>query len=647
MRRLESVAAPLLVLAALACHSVSDGPPVRATPPPLPASPQPEGWEVLAGSPSSPANARHDDIVFVDESNGWLVNGRAEVWNTEDGGSGWRQLAQLPPDVVLRCVGFTSLQKGGAGNLNFTNPETVRPSYALWETLDGGRSWSNISERISGPPVAGLCGMQVLSPSVIVAVGRWSGPPVFVKSTDGGASWTSRSLAPLASGLVDVFFFNELEGFAVGGLGDGPTDAEQRASRTVIVSTSDGGETWQTRYISAVAGQRGWKIHFPGANVGYVTTEGTTPEGVIVKTSDRGGLLAAGLGERRTLVRGRRVRRSGSGMGGQRRQPVLDGRRRRQLEAPVLRPCDQPHPRRKRLAGLRLRRPRVPLAPLGRKIVFPERVKGDRLESRNGFSPKSLQARGPMKPRPKGERRQELRVDLPLLVRVEGYQSDRTSWTELTTTRNASASGISFAVEHRLLVGQVVKLRLMLPFAGEQPQKPPAYGVYAVVRDVLPENGVSRVGAMFFGEQPPKDFDRNPAALYLLPWDVSPEGWRDLVARAEDAGTARPSRPPLTSDRRVFPRFEISVNFLVQHVDEWEEILEEGLTVAENLSRGGARLLTTATLGRGDIVILREIGGTFITRAEVTGFDYDNDGSRHVRVRFLGPQGPDHLIPGG
>ena len=284
-------AAVAFLLVAAGCHSVSNGPPIPAptpTPPPLPSVPQPDGWEVLPGSPSSPANSRHEDVVFIDESNGWLINGRGQVWGTQDGGNGWQQLAQLPGDVVGRCIGFASLQKGWAGNLNFTNPESVRLNYALWETLDGGRTWSNVSSRIAGAPVAGLCGMQVLSRDVVVAVGRWSGPPVFVKSTDGGASWTSRSLAPLTSGLVDVFFFNELDGFAVGGLGDGPSETEQRNSRTAILATADGGATWQTRYTSTAIGQRGWKIQFAGDRVGYVTTEGSAAEGVVVKTTDGG-----------------------------------------------------------------------------------------------------------------------------------------------------------------------------------------------------------------------------------------------------------------------------------------------------------------------------------------------------------------------
>jgi photosystem II stability/assembly factor-like uncharacterized protein len=189
--------------------------------------------------------------------------------------------------VFLRCVGFASLEKGWAGNI-YSISGTIVPDFALFETGDGGRSWTNISERISGPPVIGLCGMRVLDPRTVVAVGRWSGPPVFVKTTDGGRTWTSRSLAGLATGLIDLYFFNEQDGFAVGGLGVGPTEAEQRASRTVILSTSDGGETWQTRYASASVGQWAWKIDFPSDRVGYVTTEGPTPEGVALKTEDGG-----------------------------------------------------------------------------------------------------------------------------------------------------------------------------------------------------------------------------------------------------------------------------------------------------------------------------------------------------------------------
>jgi len=90
------------------------------------------------------------------------------------------------------------------------------------------------------------------------------------------------------SGLVDVSFFNEHDGFAVGSLGDGTTAAEQNAARTVILATSDGGATWRVRYMSAAPGQRAWRIQFANDRIGYVTTEGPRAEGVVLETTDGG-----------------------------------------------------------------------------------------------------------------------------------------------------------------------------------------------------------------------------------------------------------------------------------------------------------------------------------------------------------------------
>jgi photosystem II stability/assembly factor-like uncharacterized protein len=244
-----------------------------------------DGWSVLEASPDSGMGRRHDDVFFLDPSNGWLVNTRGETYRTSDAGASWTQLGVLA-GVPLRCVGFVTAERGWAGNINTTNNPT--PDRALFETLDGGRRWTNISARIQGPQVVGLCGLRVVSASTAVAVGRWNGPPVFVRTTDGGRTWISRDLRPQASGLVDVHFFDQRSGVAVGGLGVGSSEAEQRSSRTVILATGDGGATWETRYASASVGQWAWKVHFVSRQVGYVTTEGPTPDGSVLKTTDGG-----------------------------------------------------------------------------------------------------------------------------------------------------------------------------------------------------------------------------------------------------------------------------------------------------------------------------------------------------------------------
>src|SRR5438552_1810508 len=80
-------------------------------------------------------------------------------------------------------------------------------------------------------------------------------PARMIKSTDGGATWASRDLAPLATTLVDVYFTSATDGLAVGSIGAFPYE-----SRAVVLQTADGGDTWQQRYLGNRLEEWGWKI---------------------------------------------------------------------------------------------------------------------------------------------------------------------------------------------------------------------------------------------------------------------------------------------------------------------------------------------------------------------------------------------------
>ena len=73
-------------------------------------------------------------------------------------------------------------------------------------------------------------------------------------------------------------------------------------------------------------------------------------------------------------------------------------------------------------------------------------------------------------------------------------------------------------------------------------------------------------------------------------------------------------------ERRTTGRLEIFVNLMMRRVGTLGTVLQEERTIAENIGRGGARVLTTmSSLVVGDLIQIEEIGGTFKTRAEVRG----------------------------
>jgi hypothetical protein len=105
----------------------------------------------------------------------------------------------------------------------------------------------------------------------------------------------------------------------------------------------------------------------------------------------------------------------------------------------------------------------------------------------------------------------------------------------------------------------------------------------------------------------------------------------------------RPSRE-VPSDRRGAPRVDLFVNFTIQLVDEWGAVLQEELTVADNVAKGGARVMTSLAFQVGEILLLQEAGGGFATRAEVRGITRAQPTVDRLHLRFLDRQAPDRLL---
>ena len=190
------------------------------------------------------------------------------------------------------------------------------------------------------------------------------------------------------------------------------------------------------------------------------------------------------------------------------------------------------------------------------------------------------------------ERRQSARLHLALPVRVQGYDADGAGWEEMASVKDASAAGVAMLLRHTVKRGQVLLLTLPLPKRFRRYDvSEGSYRIYGLVRSVT-EGNLVRVGVMFLGRNPPRGFETNPGGLFLLPTDA----------------------PPASPDRRQLPRLEVFVNFRLRRLGDSASGPREEQTIAENIGRRGARLLTSMTLAMGDVVELEEIGGPFRTR---------------------------------
>jgi len=208
--------------------------------------------------------------MFINENTGWIVNGyggRGRVYRTDDGGETWDRTFELAGSF-FRSVTFADADRGWIGGL-------FNDGNVLFETHDGGHSWSNITNRLKSPP-DGICAIQAIGDQTVYGVGAFSGGPWFVSTRNGGASWSNSLPGTEARTLVDLFFKNEEEGFAVGGTAN--IGAQLRGD-AVVLRTTDGGASWTTVHRTnrgdGVAGEWAWKISFPSELVGYVSIEYT------------------------------------------------------------------------------------------------------------------------------------------------------------------------------------------------------------------------------------------------------------------------------------------------------------------------------------------------------------------------------------
>jgi photosystem II stability/assembly factor-like uncharacterized protein len=240
-----------------------------------------QGWQKQTSYPIK--NGRTDDLHFFDPQTGFVINSNGYLVLTENGGTDW-EIIHENEGTFFRCITFKNRQEGWLGTIGTDDPFLrSRDSISLYETKDGGQNWNPV--KFIGSQPKGLCGLQKVNENFIVGCGRVRGPSYFIKTTDGGKNWYSYDLDHVAGSLIAAHFFDESHGFLIGG-----TTRDKKNCRSMVLETLDGGENWDTVYLSEQIGEYPWKFAFPTKEKGFISIQRNVRNGSFyhLQTTDGG-----------------------------------------------------------------------------------------------------------------------------------------------------------------------------------------------------------------------------------------------------------------------------------------------------------------------------------------------------------------------
>ncbi len=166
------------------------------------------------------------------------------------------------------------------------------------------------------------------------------------------------------------------------------------------------------------------------------------------------------------------------------------------------------------------------------------------------------------------------------------------------------------------------------------------FETHATVRHVsVGSDGIRRLGVEFSDRTAPDRLLPNPEAKPRPRRVVRPSA-RQLP------DTPLSMKAPAGPDRRRNTRLGISFDLVLRRVSPSGMTLEEERTIADNVGRHGARVMTTMkSLSEGDVVTVDEVSGPFRTRAVVRNTHVGADRIRRIGLEFLDREAPSHMIP--
>jgi hypothetical protein len=185
-------------------------------------------------------------VLTANGSNAWLSfspksTGAVLIWRSSNSGNTWQRLPDpcYDPSQATDLAGMASPGSGQLFELCAGNPGAGQEEKSLWASSNGGRSGHVVGQL----PLGGLA-VSVAAPTAkVVLVTAVSGAGFVYRSTNGGATWATRTFADGGAGFYDFAFATASFGTTVEGAPvDGPNDDRLR-------ETSNGGATWPPVHI--------------------------------------------------------------------------------------------------------------------------------------------------------------------------------------------------------------------------------------------------------------------------------------------------------------------------------------------------------------------------------------------------------------
>ncbi len=195
----------------------------------------------------------------------------ADIWRTEDDGLHWTRLYRRDS-----TRGYTDIERLAGGAL-----VAVSTDGDLLRSMDEGATWANFTESPGDGERAVLEALIFLPGGKGLAGGdvRVGAGVAYLESTDGGASWQPMPSAP-AIPVPQVFAFSGDQVGLVGGYGT--------AGASWVSRTTDGGTTWTTQSLAPNYVGSAVDIDFGSATRCYAALYGGTNVNYVYASTDAG-----------------------------------------------------------------------------------------------------------------------------------------------------------------------------------------------------------------------------------------------------------------------------------------------------------------------------------------------------------------------